>query len=57
MSEGETTMNDDADRLHEVLDHGAPEVIWPVPENATIRPGSGRSLWDGLSITHWSDDA
>ncbi len=50
-------MNDDADRLHEVLDHGAPEVIWPVPENATIRPGSGRSLWDGLSITHWSDDA
>ena len=36
---------------------GGTDEVWNLCENATIRPGSGPSIWDGLSITHWSDDA
>jgi hypothetical protein len=27
-----------------------------VPEDAIIRPGTGENIWDGLTITQWSDD-
>lgn len=35
---------------------GAPRRTWDVPQTARIIPGSGHSMWDGLTVTHWTDD-
>jgi hypothetical protein len=52
--------------LETVLEYGGPEVTWTVPENAVITPGDGPNIYDGMTIsawtdsglqTHWSDDA
>lgn len=34
---------------------GGPERIWSVPEGAAIRPGSGKSIFDGMTISAWVD--
>lgn len=47
----------DIDLLETVLEYGGPEVVWDVPEHATIRPGTGPNIYDGLVISHWSTDA
>jgi hypothetical protein len=45
-----------ADELERVLEYGSPPVVWPVPENASIVPGTGEHLLDGAVITHWTAD-
>ncbi len=51
-------MNEDplARDLETVLEYGGPEVVWDVPADAVITPGTGENIWHGLTVTHWSTD-
>ncbi len=41
--------------IEQAAEFGGPERIWSVPEGADIRPGSGASIYDGMTITAWVD--
>ena len=38
------------------MEHGGPETVWRVAEGAEIRYGQGRNPFEGMTITHWSED-
>lgn len=46
-----------AEAVYRAAEYGTDRpVTFDVPEDAVIRPGSGPSIWDGLTITHWTAD-